>query len=60
MHYFIFSRSGFTEELKAVASQDKALTLVSLEDMFKFVSHKNPPQGCDDLVRGKGFEPSNH
>ena len=35
IHYYIFSRSGFTAGLKKEAEKDEKLSLVSLEDLFR-------------------------
>jgi AAA+ ATPase superfamily predicted ATPase len=35
IHYYIFSRSGFTAGLKKEAEEDEMLTLVELADLFK-------------------------
>ncbi|MCL2032577.1 MAG: ATP-binding protein [Methanomassiliicoccaceae archaeon] len=35
IHYYIFSRSGFTAGLKKEAEKEDRLTLVSLEDLFR-------------------------
>jgi len=35
IHYYIFSRSGFTSELKKEAKRNERLTLVDLDDLFR-------------------------
>ncbi len=32
--YWLFSKSGFTDALKAIAEQDERIRLVGLEDLF--------------------------
>jgi AAA+ ATPase superfamily predicted ATPase len=36
IHYYIFSRAGFTAGLKNEAEEDERLTLVGLDDLFRF------------------------
>jgi len=34
-YFFLFSKGSFSESLKAIAARDKAVRLISLEEIYK-------------------------